>query len=77
MSMALEDLAKEAIQLSNHQRLALAGFLLEIDESPSDPEADSLWDREIRARIQEIDTGAVAGIPYAEVMREADRRIAP
>jgi len=59
------------------QRLALAGFLLESAESGDDPEAEAAWDSEIRDRIRAIDEGRVAGIAYADVMREAENRLAP
>jgi putative addiction module component (TIGR02574 family) len=77
MPKALEEVTKEAMNLPPQQRLALAGFLLENLEAASDPEAEAAWDSEIRDRIREIDEGRVAGIGYAEVMQEAERRLAP
>jgi hypothetical protein len=59
-------------------RLALAGFLVEnVDDAASDQDAEAAWDSEIRDRIQKIDEGRVAGIGYADVMQEAERRLAP
>jgi len=77
MATSLEQVSKDAMQLPSHQRLALAAFLLEIDGSTPDPAADAAWEEEIRTRIQAVDSGAVIGIPYQDVMREADRRLAP
>jgi hypothetical protein len=65
------------MDLSRQQRLALAGFLLENADSASDPDAKAVWDSEIRDRIRAIDEGRVTGIAYADVMREAERRLAP
>ena len=76
MTTSIEELTREALQLSPRQRLALAGFLLEIDESSADPEVDAAWDQEIQARIKAIDSGAVVGIPYDDVMRAANKRLA-
>jgi hypothetical protein len=76
MTTSIEELTREALQLSPRQRLALAGFLLEIDESSADPEVDAAWDQEIQDRIKAIDSGAVVGIPYDDVMRAANKRLA-
>lgn len=75
MSATLEDITRDALKLSRQQRLALAGFLLEVDEAAGDPEIDEAWEREIRARIQAIDEGKVAGVSYEEVMRAANDRL--
>jgi hypothetical protein len=76
MSMALSELTKEAIQLSSHQRLVLAGFLLELDSSTEISSVDSDWDREILARIEAIDNGTAIGISYGDVMKAADELLA-
>jgi len=78
MSAALKDITREALKLSRQQRLALAGFLLEIDDpTASDPEVDAAWEQEILARIQAIDEGTASGVPYEEMMRAAQERLAP
>jgi hypothetical protein len=77
MSKALDELAQEALRLSRQQRLALAGFLLEIEDASEDPIVDVAWDEEIRARIEAVDNGTAIGIPYQDVMREAQKRLAP
>lgn len=77
MPKALEEVTKEAMDLPPRQRLALASFLLESADAASDPDAEAAWDSEIRDRIREIDEGRVTGIAYVDVMREAERRLAP
>jgi hypothetical protein len=77
MAKAFEEVTKEAMELPPQQRLALAGFLLEHVDAASDPDAEAAWDSEIGDRIREIDEGRVAGIGYADVMQEAERRLAP
>jgi hypothetical protein len=74
---ALEEVTKEAMDLPPRQRLALASFLLESADAASDPDAEAAWDSEIRDRIRTIDEGGATGVPYADVMREAERRLAP
>ena len=77
MPKALEEVTKEAMNLPPRQRLALAEFLLESADGAADPEAEAAWDSEIRDRIRAIDEGHVTGIAYEEVMRAAERRLAP
>ena len=77
MPKALEEVTKEAMDLPPRQRLALAGFLLESADAAADPEAEAAWDSEIRDRIRAIDEGRVTGVAYEDVMRAAERRLAP
>jgi putative addiction module component (TIGR02574 family) len=77
MPKALEEFTKEAMDLPPHQRLALASFLLESADAALDPDAEAAWDSEIRDRIRAVDEGRVTGIAYENVMREAERRLAP
>jgi hypothetical protein len=69
MVNALENITQEALQLTRQQR----SFLLEIEEPDGDAKADSVWEEELRARIQAIDNGTTVGIPYETVMCEALR----
>ena len=77
MPATLEQVTKEAMDLPPRQKLALAEFLLESAEAAADPEAEASWDSEIRDRIRAIDEGRVAGVPYEDVMRSAEERLAP
>ena len=77
MPATLEQVTKEAMDLPPRQKLALAEFLLESAEAAADPEAEAAWDSEIRDRIRAIDEGRVAGVPYEDVMRSAEDRLAP
>ena len=76
MSEAFEQVTREAMRLSARQRLALAGFLLELEEATDDAGVDAAWGEEIRARIHAVDSGAAVGVPYEDVMREAEKRLA-
>ena len=77
MTLSLEEITRTALQLPAKQRLALAGFLLEAQDSSSDPEVDAAWEQEIQDRIKAVDSGAVTGISYQDVMLEAEKRLAP
>ena len=65
------------MELAPRQRLALAEFLLESAEPAVDPEADRAWEAEIQERIRAIDEGRAVGVDYEEVMRAAEKRLAP
>ena len=75
MQATLEEITKTALQLPAKHRIALAGFLLETEDSSSDPEIDVSWEQELQARIQAIDSGEVTGESYQSVMIEAEKQI--
>ena len=77
MSVALEEITEKALRLSRQERLALANRLLSDDEDRDTPEIEAAWEEEILARIQTIDEGTAAGIPYEEVIRAARNRRNP
>ena len=76
MSMPLEDVAREAIELPRHQRLSLARLLIDLDDPGSDADVEAAWDVEIQARVRAVQAGHVEGIPYEEVLARVDRRLA-
>ncbi len=77
MPATLEQVTKEAMDLSPRQKLALAEFLIESVEASCDPEAETAWEAEIGDRIQAIDGGRVIGVSYEDMMRAAEQRLAP
>ena len=74
---ALEEITRDALKLTRRQRLALVGFLLEMDEPSNDGGLEKAWEQEILARIQAIDNGTASGVSYEEVMNAAKDRLAP
>jgi predicted GTPase len=48
-----------------------------MDDSAEHSETNEAWEREIQSRIRAVDGGTMSGIPYSDVMREADSRLAP
>jgi putative addiction module component (TIGR02574 family) len=76
MPRAFAEISREASELPREQRLALAEFLLELDEPAAGPEVEAAWEEEIQNRIRAIEEGSARGIPYEQVMREAQGRLA-
>ena len=75
MSMALEDVTREAIELPPHQRLALARLLIELDDPCSDTDVEAVWEAEIQARVRAVNEGRAEGIPYDQVLARISRRL--
>ena len=77
MSTALEKVTREAIDLPRHQRLALARFLIEMDDPAADEDVEQAWDAEISERVRAVQEGRTQGIPYEQVLARVDRRLGP
>jgi putative addiction module component (TIGR02574 family) len=77
MSKALEAITRQAVDLPRHQRLALARFLIEMDDPADDEEVQQAWDAEISERVRAVQEGRTEGIPYEEVLARVDRRLGP
>lgn len=76
MSDKVSNLLKEALSLPAEARAALATSLLSsLDEDTVDEAAELEWEREIARRVDEIKSGTVSTIPWAEVRRRALARI--
>ena len=65
MSMALEEVTREAFQLPRPQRLAVARILMELDDPGADADVDGAWDAEIAAFVRAVQEGRAEGIPDA------------
>jgi len=77
MGKALEEITREVIELPSHQRLALARFLIELEDTSEDPNVQAAWEAEIQARVRAVNEGRVAGIPYDQVLARIDRHFGP
>jgi putative addiction module component (TIGR02574 family) len=75
MSASLEAVAREAMDLPRHQRLALARLLIELDDPGPDADVEGAWDAEIQARLRAVREGRAKGIPYEQVLARVDRRL--
>jgi len=54
------------------KRLALARFLLELDDPAEDKDASALWHTEILKRAQAVEEGRTEGIPYGDALERID-----
>jgi putative addiction module component (TIGR02574 family) len=66
----VSELLKKALALPSEARAALAGSLLDSLDDSVDASAEEEWSREIARRIQELDSGNVKPIPWAEARRQ-------
>jgi putative addiction module component (TIGR02574 family) len=70
MTREVSDLLKKALALPPEARAALAGSLLESLDDTIDESAEEEWNKEIARRIEELDSGKVKPIPWAEARRQ-------
>jgi putative addiction module component (TIGR02574 family) len=63
------EVLKDALALPVEARAALIGSLVDSLDTEVDEGAEESWREEIRRRLQEIDSGAVKLIPWAEAQR--------
>ncbi len=70
MARNLKELFREAAQLPERDRAALAGLLLETLEPAPEPDVQAAWSEEIARRVAEIEAGTVETISWEEVREE-------
>ena len=75
MNRSFSEIAEEAMTLPQSEQLRLARTLLEKAEASGDVAAASAWEVEIERRIHSIDAGLAKGRPFADVLRDIDRRL--
>ena len=68
MTSETKKLLDEALRLPPAEREALAGRLFDSLET-EDPDAETVWQEEIKRRVAELDQGTVKPIPWAEARR--------
>ena len=67
----MRDLESKALSLLPKERARLAERLISSLDAESDPDAEMLWLQEAERRLDELESGKVAGIPTEEVFRRA------
>jgi len=67
MAKDFKDVFRDATELSEQDRAALAGLLIESLEGEPDPDVETAWAAEIERRVAELDAGTVKTIPWDEV----------
>jgi putative addiction module component (TIGR02574 family) len=70
MTEEVSQLLKKALALSAEARAAPAGSLLNSLDETVDASAEEAWNREIARRIEELDSGKVKPIAWAEARRQ-------
>ena len=70
MNREVSELLEKALALPPEARAALAGSLLDSLDDTIDAAAEEEWSKEIARRIEELDSGKVKPIPWAEARRQ-------
>jgi len=70
MNEEISELLKKALALPPAARAALAGSLLDSLDETVDDAAENEWSAEIARRIQELDSGKVKPVAWADARRE-------
>jgi putative addiction module component (TIGR02574 family) len=73
MSVTVEELLRQALQLDPKARAELAALILESVPTESPEEIDAAWEAEIQRRVQELESGSVKTIPWEEVREKLIR----
>lgn len=73
--MTLRVLEKAALGLPPRSRVRLAEKIIESIDDYADPDLEVAWADEIERRVKEIESGVEAGIPAAQVMKDARRAL--
>jgi len=67
--MDSKQLLVEALRLTDEERAALAGELIDSLDADVDPDAEAAWAAEIRARVNDLEAGRSKTIPWDEARR--------
>ena len=69
MATNVSELTREALRLSPARRASLARRLLNSLEPKIDKDVEIAWDKEIRRRVAEIESGSARMVPWEKVYR--------
>ena len=73
MSTEPNNLLEQALALPDTDRAALAASLFRSLDTEIDPDADELWDAEIKRRLDERRSGEVELIPWDQMLAKMKR----
>jgi putative addiction module component (TIGR02574 family) len=71
MAKPARELESRALRLSRKERARLAQRLISSLDQEVDTGVEELWLREAERRLDELESGSVAGIPAEKVVRKA------
>jgi putative addiction module component (TIGR02574 family) len=69
MNTTTQALYNGALQLPESDRAELAAWLIESLDADVDDDIDAAWQVEIQQRIEQLDSGRVAGVPWPEARK--------
>jgi len=75
MHATVAELTREALDLSEDQKVTLAHKLLSSIEPAETAENEAAWDSEIQRRISDFRQGLVKTVPADEVFADLDARL--
>ena len=73
MATPQKEIFEAALSLSDSERAELTALLLDSLEVPADEDVEAAWLVEIERRMQEIDSGTVELVPWAEARERLHR----
>ncbi len=75
MTSDAKKLLEQVLLLGKSERASLATILLESQNADPEDGVEKAWASEVERRIEEIDSGAVAAIPWEEVRERLHRTL--
>ena len=75
MTKAARDVLEEALKLAIAERADLAAALLASLDGEPEEQVEAAWAAEIQRRIDRIETGTEALLPWEDVERRIDKEI--
>jgi len=69
------ELLQKALSLSDEERAALAGSLLDSLDATVDEGVEKAWDEEIARRIADLDSGKAKTVPWEEIRARISSRL--
>jgi len=69
MKRDVTEILKKALDLPPEARAAIAGSLLDSLDAEVDEDVEAAWEAEILRRLEELNTGRVSPVPWAEARR--------
>lgn len=69
------ELLQKALALSDEERAALAGSLLDSLDTAVEAGAEEAWNQEIARRIADLDSGRAKTVPWEEIRARISSRL--
>lgn len=78
MPLSFSEVARHATRLPQRQRMKLVSTLLKMPDDNSEKQlsVDKAWDKEIKRRLAEVRSGKARMVPWEEVKRGIEKKLA-